>query len=176
MEISDSFFRRIQEDDNLSKILAEKCCEHEVCAEIDERIEEGEYVILKVDDYYNSLNIEKRPKSPDCLILQRCSSINQYKMTIVELKDSKDTAYVTEAGEKIKTCIDDFISTRFKELLDRDYQDVKIYLVSRIELYRRKERMHSLKMEALMNKRYEFRSKTYMIQPFMPNPTIKPCY
>jgi hypothetical protein len=172
MEGMDSLFRRIRENQELQAIERATCEEHDVCVEIDDKIDKADIIILKVDDYYNSLNIEKRPKSPDCLILQRCLG-GQYKLTIAELKDSKDTTYVTEVSEKFKTCLEDFMAIRFKDLLYRDYQELKLYLVSKVELYKRDL---GPRMEVLISKRFEFRGKKYLIQPFMPNPAIKPCY
>ncbi|OQY39864.1 MAG: hypothetical protein B6226_01010 [Candidatus Cloacimonetes bacterium 4572_65] len=74
---------------------------------------------------------------------------------------------------KFKTTIDDFISKRFKEILCIDYQKVELYFVSNIDPYKRDI---GLTLEMLMSKKYHYRNKKYMINPFMPIPKIKSCY
>ncbi len=158
----------------LSNYLKEECAEEGVCVEIDNRISKEDYVIIKVDDFYNDLNIAERPASPDCLIILKCQS-SGYAMYIIELKSINSARRFESKNidEKFKTCLYDFISNRFSDILDIDYKRIKLYFVSNIEIYRRDM---GLKLKVLQNKRYKYHNKKYFIEPLMPVPAIKPCY
>lgn len=165
---------RVKKSTRLQPYVVEECSENGVCVTFSEDIHRDDYVIIKVDGYYNSLNIEKRPASPDCLIIRRCQN-GGYGLTLVELKDvSTSSSFTVEnMREKFNTCFNDFIKKEFRELLDVDYKDVKIFFVSNIELYKRDM---GLKLEVLINIKFKFNEKNYMIYPQMPSPTIKSCY
>lgn len=158
----------------LSNYIEERCDEEGVCVEIDSRISKDNYVIIKVDDYYNSLNIAERPASPDCLIILECQN-SGYAMYIVELKSihSSSGFEIKNMDEKFKTCLYDFISNKFSDVLEIDYKRIKLYFVSKIEIYRRDM---GLKLKVLQNKRYKYHDKKCFIEPLMPIPAIKPCY
>lgn len=166
-------FNRILEDAKLAFFVRDACEENGICATIDERIKKEHFLIIKPDDFYNSLNIEKRPPSPDCLILVKCEKdIEQFCLTIVELKNTKEYD-IQNIIEKFRTCFDDFMTKQFKDFFYRDYENIKLYFVSPTEIYKRDG---GLKMKILMNKKLVFRGKSYMIMPQMPNPAVKPCY
>lgn len=164
----------IRADKNLGQFVRERCEDEGICVEFDSKVDSDDCVIIKVDDYYNSLNIEKRPPSPDCLILQKCNS-NQYLITIIEFKGTSTSSSfeIDNTLGKFDTCLSDFMLIKFKNHFNRDYVKVNLYFVSNIEIYRRDM---GDKMKILMNKRFKFREKSYLIQPKMPTPTIKPCY
>ncbi len=157
----------------LSKYTTTKCEEKGVCVDIDNRISKDDYVIIKVDDYYNSFN-PPRPASPDCLVILKCKG-SGYAMYIVELKSihSSRGFEIKNMDEKFKTCLYDFIGNKFRDMLDIDYKRIKLYFVSNIEIYRRDM---GLKLKVLQGKRYKYRNKKYFIEPLMPVPAIKPCY
>lgn len=165
---------KIIQDPQLSLLLCDECAENEVSVTFDSTINQGDCVILKVDDYYNSQNIEKRPPAPDCLIVLKCKE-KGYALAVVELKNIQtgSSLPLDNLIAKFKTCFDDFISTQFKAILDQDYQRIQLIFVSNIELYRRDI---GLKVKALMDYRLHFRGKRYSITPYMPTPTIKACY
>ncbi|MEE1898954.1 hypothetical protein V1389_11440 [Flavobacterium rakeshii] len=165
---------RIKKDQLLSSLLEDTCCENGICVTFDGSLDKNNYVIIKVDKFYNSLNIEKRPASIDCLIIRKCIS-GGYGLTLVELKDIyKGQGFdLDNMKEKFKTTFDDFIKRKFKELLDVEFKEVKLYFVSNIEIYKRDL---GLKMELLMNVKFNFNGKSFMIRPEMPHPTIKNCY
>lgn len=166
-------FDRLKNDPILSVFIRPQCEDEGLCVDIDERIEKENILIFKPNDFYNSLNFEKRPASPDCLILVKCQSgIDKFCLTIVELKNTKDFDY-QNIDNKFNTCFDDFMSKKFKDYFYRDYVDIKLYLVSKVEIHRRDL---GLKMKFLMNKKFIFREKRYMIMPKMPTPVVKPCY
>ncbi len=165
---------RIKKHPELSKWIVADCCENGVCVSFSEDIDLGSVVILKVDDYYNSLRIEKRPKSIDCLIVRKCKGLG-FGLTLVELKDISSIGHysVKDISDKFSNTLFDFIGREFKEELLRDFNDIKLYFVSNIEVHKRDL---GLKMEALINLRFNFQGKRLMISPMMPTPTIKNCY
>ncbi|HQE33061.1 MAG TPA: hypothetical protein PLZ71_01065 [Flavobacterium alvei] len=160
--------------DTLSQYIEDTCCENGVCVSFEDDIDPNSYVIIKVDQFYNSLNIEKRPASIDCLIIRKCL-ISGYGLTLVELKNIENSKGfdLENMKSKFDTTLNDFIKNRFRDPLDIDYKDIKLYFVSKQEIYRRDL---GLKMEVLMNVRFKFNEKQLMIIPRMPNPTIKKCY
>ena len=164
-------FREIKENIDLSKIICEQCEDEGIGITIDPRIAQNDVLILKVDDFYNSLTIEKRPPSPDCFILVQCES-GGFKLTIVELKNI-DIFTVNDIVQKFKTCLDDFMTIRFADYFDFDYQKIELILVSLKESY---SRDRGLRASALMSKRFVFRGKRCMFTPHNPTPTVKPCY
>ncbi len=165
---------RIKNDPILSHFICDNCSENDISVTFDQRINKEEYVIIKVDDYYNSLNRERPPPSPDCLIVLKCNDI-EYSLSIVELKAIKNSQGFTFDNMigKFETCVYDFIEHKFSELLFIDYKRIKLFFVSDIEIYRRDI---GLKMELLMNTRIRYGNKSLMITPYKPTPTIKRCY
>lgn len=165
---------RIKVHPELKDLIEETCCENEVCVEIDDSLRKEDYIILKVDKYYNGLNLEKTPASPDCLIVQRCEH-QGFSITIVELKSiySSRAFTVDNLSEKFRTCLEDFMSKRFKAIFKKEYIRIELYFVSHVELYKRDL---SLKMEALMNEKFNFEGRRLSIIPKMPVPVIRKCY
>lgn len=166
--------QRIKNNSVLAQFIEEECCENGVCVTFDRDIDRESYIIIKVDKYYNSLTIEDRPASVDCLIIRKCEK-SGFGLTLVELKSNKNSKNIdlSNIKEKYHTTLYDFIEKRFKEELRVAFNDVKLYFVSNIELYRRDL---GLKMDVLINTRFRYSGKTLMIHPMMPNPTIKKCY
>ncbi len=165
---------KIKSDEILSQFIVDKCCENEICVSIDTCINEDSYIIIKVDDYYNSLNLAKTPASIDCLIINKCIE-NGYGLTLIELKNitTSQSFCNDNMREKFETTMYDFIKNKFQKVLDLDYKKIKLYFVSNKEIYKRDL---GLKLETLMNIRFKFNDKTLMIEPRMPTPTIKNCY
>lgn len=158
----------------LSAYIEDTCFENGVCVSFEVDINPDSYTIIKVDKYYNSLNIEKRPPSIDCLIIRKCLN-NGYGLTLVELKNIETSKGfdLENMKSKFDTTLNDFIKNKFKNPLDIDYKEIKLFFVSKQEIYKRDL---GLKMEVLMNVKFKFNDKQLMIIPRMPNPTIKKCY
>lgn len=164
---------RLKNHSVLKHFIEDTCCENNICVSIDETISEDMYAIIKVDNYYNSLNLGDTPPSVDCLIIRKCLN-GGYGLTLVELKNINRTRFdKNNMSGKFNTTLEDFIKVKFREVLDIDYKDVKLYFVSKQELYKRDA---TLKLEVLMGIRFKFNGKTLMIQPKMPTPTILNCY
>ena len=165
---------RIKSHPILSNFIENTCCENKISVTFDDGILSNDYAIIKVDNYYNSLNLEKTPASVDCLIVRNCIN-SGYGLTLVELKkiETGKGFDIENMQEKFKTALFDFIKNRFKNPLDIHYSDIKLFFVSRQEIHKRDI---GLKMEVLINTRFKFNDKTLMIIPKMPTPTIKKCY
>jgi len=73
---------KIRNHPQLKNFIAQTCAENNISADIAETIPAENVVILKVDQYYNSLNLGhlgKTPPSVDCLIVQKCAD-NKYSI------------------------------------------------------------------------------------------------
>lgn len=166
---------KIKSHETLKNFLVEECCENDVSVTFHPDVQLDSYVIIKLDDFYNSLKLGKNtPPSLDCLIIRRCLD-SGFGITLVELKDissSKGFTFENLKG-KFETCLEDFMQNRFKDLLDKDYKSVKLYFVTNIEIYKRDL---GLKLDTLINLRFNFRGKKVMIEPRMPHPTITNCH
>lgn len=164
----------INSHDILNVFVENTCCENGVCVSFEDEIDPNSYVIIKVDKFYNSLNIEKRPASIDCLIIKKCVN-SGYGLILVELKDIHNSKGfdLDNLKSKFSTTLNHFIKSEFSNVLDIDYKEVKLFFVSKQEIYKRDL---ALKMEVLMNVKFKFNDKQLMIIPRMPNPTIKKCY
>jgi hypothetical protein len=170
-----NMFRRIVNHDVLRHFIEDSCCENEVCITFDKSLDANNVVILKVDKYYNSLALGKNtPPSIDCVIIRKCLR-SGYGLTLVELKSVSNSKGFELDNMRLKfhTTINDFIKTRFREVLDIDYNHIKLYFVSNIEVYKRDI---GLKLELLINTRFKINNRHYMIEPRMPHPTIANCY
>ena len=167
--------KRIKSHKILSNFVESTCCENEICVSFDNNISPNTYAIIKVDTYYNSLKLgRKTPASIDCLIVRECIKTG-YGLTLVELKkiESAKGFDIENMTQKFETTLYDFIKKRFKKPLDINYSEVKLFFISRQEIYKRDL---GLKMEVLINTKFKFNNRTLMIRPQMPTPTIKNCY
>lgn len=166
--------RKIRNHPVLRNLIKDSCCENGICVSFAEDIDRDNTIILKVDEFYNTLGLEETPPSIDCFIIRKCVN-GGYGLTLVELKNihSSKGFDIQKMKGKFVTTIDDFMKTRFKEPLDVDYKTIKLFFVSNIEVYRRDL---GLKMEVLMNTRFKINGRQHMIQPRMPDPTISNCY
>lgn len=164
----------IKSHEILRRFLVEECCENNVSVTFAEDVANESYIIIKVDDFYNSLGLGETPPSLDCLIIRRCL-ITGFGLTLVELKeiDSSKRFDLENLKAKFETCLDDFMQKRFKDLLFKDYKEIKLFFVSNIEIYKRDV---GLKLETLMNVRFNYGGRKLMIQPRMPHPTITNCH
>ncbi len=152
----------IKTNSQLRDFIKAECSDEGICVEIDNKIAKNEYLVIKVDDFYNSLGLEYTPASPDCLILIKCKN-KGYALAIVELKNINKSSRldIKNMTEKFKTCFDDFMSSRFNEYFDQNYQRIQLFFISKINIHSSsKDPSRGLRLEALMNKRFRFRNKS----------------
>mgnify|MGYP001345367383 CR=1 FL=1 len=181
-------FQAIRSDGNISPFLGTECSENGVSVNIENRLNPAnDYLIIKVDDYYNSINIANRPPSPDCLVIVKCAEENSYKIYIVELKDinSQKGFDIKNIREKFSTCINDFM----KGVLDchlsdeaLSFTEVNLLFVSNPynESYEgeRHLKSKSTKIDSLLalnTRPFRYDGKRLGIQHKSSSPTITPC-
>ena len=176
---------QLKKDAVISQYFCDECKENDVSIEIDETIAVEDILIIKVDDYYNAnVPLDRRPKSPDCLIIQRCAE-QIYDIHIVELRNiaNSDGFTVQEIKEKFITCLNDFMYGRFaKHFVSEDFVYEKFDLVFVSDPYgfkkdpNREKKMRGHKLDAFIGLRIpNFFGKHLYINPRVPNPKIEKC-
>lgn len=124
--------------------------------------------VLKIDDYYISLRMQKTPKSIDCLIVFEIAK--EYKIFLIELRESKNRVRLTRItkpariNDKFSTTIDDFMCIRFREIFKSEKFPIKhfsLFIVSSLfnsiaDEYKKKG-LKGLKCERYLNKPFIFR-------------------
>jgi hypothetical protein len=163
----------------LTLFITDKCEENQICVSIDNSIPKTNYVVIKVDQHYNSLRLKNTPPSLDCLIAVKCRD-NDYIIYLVELKNIKSPAgfKVDNIYKKFKTTIDDFMGSRFKNIFQNHKYKIKwLYLYFVTDPYRgRRPRQGTTKMDSLLLKKpFLFQGKRYIISHKLPNPMITNC-
>ncbi|HLP44370.1 MAG TPA: hypothetical protein VK469_00380 [Candidatus Kapabacteria bacterium] len=163
--------------------IAKTCEENNLSATTADNIPDGSFVVIKVDKYYNFLNLGQTPPSIDCLIVLKCSD-DSYIIYLIELKNIKKPSGfgVNNIYMKFKTTIEDFMTMRFKDIFlvpDYNIKNIHLYFVS--NPYRLKDISHKregTKMDKLLSyKPFQFRGiiRTIQIENKISSPTIKGC-
>lgn len=168
---------KIKDTEALKFFITGRCEENNIFVSMAGDIPEENYLVIKVDKYYNSLRLPDTPPSVDCLVLLKCTD-SRYVLYLVELKKIKRprSFKIDNIRGKFKTTIDDFMSTRFRDIFHSEKLDVKslhLYFVTNLYKTPRKDttRMDSL----LAMKPFTFRGKNYQISHKLPNPLINKC-
>lgn len=168
---------KIKNTASLKPFITNRCEEKRIFVSMAGDILPDNYLVIKVDSYYNSLNLSDTPPSVDCLIPLKCSD-NSCVIYLVELKNIKSPRRfkLDNIYGKFKTTIEDFMGKRFKKIFYDERLSIKnleLYFVSKLYKSRRLE---GTKMDSLLSRKpFEFRGKIYQISPELPNPLIKNC-
>lgn len=189
-----SMITQIKNEDALKPFLADKCEDNGVYAIIEASIKEDEIAIVKVDDYYNT--IEKSPNIPpsaDFLISVDCIN-NWYALYVIEFKNinSPKCFNVRNIWEKFRTTVEDFMSVRFAHIYEnKNYKinDLLIYFIAdpyrlkRLNItydeYKSKRlangKSDSTRVDNLLSQKpLRYRGKIYIIKyELPPNPVIR---
>ena len=170
--------KRIQEDPILSEFLCDDCEERGVGINVSTDVKRDDYIIIRVDDFYNKL-VPHPPKSPDCLIIQHCGE-NKFVLHIIELKSSESlsTEVLNEIAEKFQNCFSDFMSDRFRDYFyDTDYEfSIRLFLISNHKERPNDKKTEPSRLDRLLTlKAFRFANRGYLLQHKTPNPIIKPC-
>lgn len=172
---------KIKYTKELQPFIKNECEENKIFVRIADDIPPSNYLVIKVDDYYNSLKRSDTPPSIDCLIPLKCSD-NSFVVYLIELRNVKTPHGFDKKkiSNKFKTVIDNFMSKRFKNIfLNERYKIKKLQLFFVTNPYRQKEeerRKEGTKMEyLLLLNSFRFRGKKYQISHKLPNPLIKNC-
>ena len=184
---------KIKNNPKLKDYLRNKIEDEGIEVEVDARLQENEYVAIKVDDFYNGLHQAVVPKATDYIVVVD-NSCDSYSMYILEMKNVKSPKYlvVKDIQEKFTTTIYDFLSERFKDIFMNDrykYKPIKLYLVSDaygvggkyqthaeyINFLEKVNKRDSLKVDrSLGSKIYKFRNQYLRIEyDIPPNPIVR---
>lgn len=131
-------FDKIMLNQTLANIVCHDCSENNATVEFDKSLLINGYLnhekilILKPDSFYNTRDLAKPPKSPDCLILINCTEKERYDLYLIELKDVKDTRELKYEiiVEKFKTMINQFFPEFAAIFSSINYKAINFYLVT----------------------------------------------
>lgn len=175
------FLEDLRNDVVLRKFLCAECQENGVAIEISEAVDASSLVILRVDSYYNSLDLAQTPPSPDCLIVQHCAN-NQYVVYVVELKNvgNLKNEKLSEIRNQFETCLLDFMSNRFRKYFyNPDYNftnSIHLLFISQPREAKNTSRDRTTRLDSLLAlPPISFGNRKYLIKYKVPNPTIQPC-
>ena len=169
--------KAIQSEPILNQYIEPTCAENDVGVSFDPSVKEADYVIIKVDKYFNK-QIVPNPRGNDCLIVQRCAD-NRYKLYLIELKnieELKGGKQFTHIRDKFQNCFDILMSDNFRPLFyDENYQfsSIQLYFVTNLV---KDKKQKNTKLDALLAlKPCHFANRRFAINPREPFPMITPC-
>ncbi len=163
----------------LTNFLCKECRENEVGVKFSEVVNTADYIIIKIDDYFNK-TIHPNPAGVDCLIVQKCQN-NDYKLYIVELKNIEKLGDMRQIRDKFKNCFDIFMSDKFRYYfydLNINFTSIQLIFVSTTgENKNRKDKFQkNTRLDALLAMRpCRFANKLYAISFEEPDPLVVPC-
>ncbi len=162
----------------LSFYIRPTCDENDVGVSFDPSVLGDDYLIIKVDEYFQSAIRSNTPRGNDCLIIQKCSDF-RYKLYLVELKNITELT----SGEKInkhiydkfQNCFDILMSDHFRYLFyDEIYQfEIKLYFISHLK---KDKKQKNMRLDSLLSyKANHFGGRKYGLESQEPYPMIMPC-
>ncbi len=180
----------IKSNNILCNYISDLCLENGVCATIDNNIPNSDYVIVKVDNYYNSLKLAFTPCGVDCpitLILSKSNNIEVYKHYLIELKNIRSASelYVENIYYKFYNTLNDFMDKKFSNIYNNKLykiRDVKLLLItpcyrffknSAISDEEKKRKLEGTRLEQILSVgTYEYHGRLLQIEYELPNPLI----
>lgn len=169
----------LKEEALLLGFIEEKCVDEDNILRVDvsEAINPENVFIIKPDVLYQSLNLGRdTPKSPDCLVIQRCED-GHFHVYAIEFKNTnrRVTDLKNEIFDKFKTCLNDLMSNRLRNYFYNEEYKLKIHLVL-VAGSVREDKIRNFKADFLLSLRpLTFAGRKYMIQLKNPYPLINPC-
>ena len=145
-------------------IIQTTCCENGICAEIDSTILEEDYVIIKIDNYFQKFKSDNTPKGVDCLILVRNKSLkDRYCLHLVELKKEDSSSVKSKVDDviiKFQSSVNLFLREKsLAKYFNRIYEDVQFVLVTKVSIdsksNRRDELLEAKAFRNLLNHTFE---------------------
>jgi len=167
----------LNEDEVLQVHIKPECEDEGLCVDFEASIDRNTTLVLKVDDFYNDLNIANRPASIDCLIVQFCSG-NNYKLSLIELKNVERAQNIDRKNlrEKFETTLYDFMSDKFRNYFYNEAFDLKIELILCAGKLQNDNSFKSYKLDFLLGlKPFRFDGKLIGINGIPPIPIISNC-
>jgi hypothetical protein len=169
---------RIKSERALLPYLKARCEDAGVSVEIDPRLGEKDYAVIKTDEYYQGLRLPDTPKSVDCVAVVDCVT-NWYALHIIEFKGTKDRAYIKskDIQGKFDTAVNGFLSDAFGAIFKDaryKYKAVRAYLVCNAILIGNSPRDTLRRDKDFTLKPYRFGSITFTVSIANPSDiTIK---
>ncbi len=166
----------LRTDERFLPFVKPVCEDEGICVEMDETIKEEEFIIIKVDDYYNAQRLEKTPASVDCFIVQHCKD-NHYDIYLIELKNVKSPKLIERPNlrEKFGNTLYDFLNTKCKQYFHNEKYSFNIRLWLSAGKVKDSTIRH-LNLEFLLSLRpIKFMDKSYPIMSSKPQPRIEKC-
>lgn len=122
----------IEAEPRLKSYLHRKIEDAGVSVAVDDKLQEKEYIGIKVDDYYAGKHEKVIPSAVDFIVAVDCAC-SWYVLYILELKGVKNTCSTKSIHAKFDTAINQFMGNEFKDIFHNDkfkYRDVQLYLVT----------------------------------------------
>ena len=172
---------QIKYTNSLKGYITDRCEENDISAGMAKDIPQTNYLVIKIDNYYNSLNLDKTPPSVDCLVTLKCRD-DDFMIYLIELKNIKSPCgfKVKNIYNKFKTTIDNFMGSRFRNIfLNERYtiRHLQLYFVT--AAYGKSEKLwrkEGTKIDVLRSlKPLKFKGKRYQIKHKLPDPLINNC-
>ena len=167
----------------LSNYICNDCEENGVGVSVHADIQAHQYVVIKVDDYFNK-EIHPNPAGNDCLIIQHCQD-NQYKLYLIELKNIQNlqSQPLSHIRNKFQNCFDIFMSDKFRPYfydLNHIFSSIQLIFVSTTSEQQNRisidKKQKNTRLDSLLALRpCRFANKLYAISFEEPFPTIMPC-
>lgn len=167
----------LNDDEILQKYIQPECEDEGLCVDFEESIDKNTTIVLKIDDYYNGLNLAETPPSIDCLIVQFCRE-STYKIFLIELKNVERARLIDSKNlrEKFNTTLYDFMSNKFRDYFYNEAFDLKIKLILCAGKRKNDNRIRSYKLDFLLGlKPFRFDGKLIGINGLPPTPVIREC-
>ena len=118
-------------------IIDTSCCENNICAEIDDSLSQDDYLIIKVDSYFQKSKSGNTPKGVDCLILVR-GNPDKYCLYLIELKNEDSSTLkdkIDDIIEKFQHTIDFLLKEKkFAKYFNRIFENVQFDLISKVTI------------------------------------------
>jgi hypothetical protein len=166
----------LKAEPKLADFIKSSCNDEGIEVQMEEGMEATSIIVIKVDDFYNSLRQEKTPASIDCLIVQHCGNDN-YRLYLVELKNVKTAHSINNQNleEKFETTLLDFLSNKFRTYFFDEKYKLKLKLILSAGKVKN-DFIKSYQLEFLLGLRlFRFQNTILSINGIPPHPIIKKC-
>lgn len=176
-----SLIKSLKSDLKLQPFIIPRCEENGLCVVLDASLGADEFLIIKVDAFYNacldyfdpSTRKWTTPASIDCLIVVQCKKQDRYQVLLVEQKNTPNNPPHQNMRDKFETTLLDFMSNRFRHhFYNTDYHlEIRLLLqiaaVGQGRAFRTISATYAVMLGAMSfaNKKYAFQLLPEVIRP-----------
>lgn len=171
-----SLIDNLKREVSLIPYIVAECEDEGLCVGFESDVDKENTVIIKVDDFYNGLNMSITPASIDCLIIQFCGA-DKYHIYLVELKNVKAPGSIGNKNleEKYETTLNDFMSNKFRHFFFNTTYLLNLELILSAGSVGQNS-IKSYSLDFLLGLRlYKFQDKILGINGLPPHPLISNC-